>query len=572
MNDTIVLDEQERDAVQSGLIEDLVQFLKENVGEERKKKKAGRPQQVAWAQIVAGVLVSVLFGMNNYQQLWRRLRRKELADFPKIKVQDDAIIKRLKNAGTEPFERLFEQWGHRPSVEGTACELARFAPKIVAIDEMSGDQMQRQLKGQRGLKKGDKQLLPGKLAGRFNIRTQQWEMVQWREDAQANCKVNVRSLVQGLVVGSLLLFDLGYFAFWWLDELSERGYWWVSRMRDKTSYELVHVFWRYEGNVDALIWLGAHRADRAGRMVRMVRIWDGEMLHTYITNVLDPRQMSLKEIVQLYARRWDIELAFLLLKEYLGLHHWWSSQPELLQQQCLAMVMVSQLLQGVRMQMAVQAGVDAFEVSLPLVVELLPQLLQEREDPLEWMRKYGRELAVIRPRSRLEPVVPEIVEGELVLPAQDLLQERKARYHSYGGGEEKKQGKVTKTKTGSERKRRKRKEDQGREEREGRKGGEGEGEKLKRGRGKREKKGNVSKGWKSKDKGETQGREEREKEVLEQRREREKKKEGKARESVIDALQEERKEEKDEPEKQKEIQKERENLPLVREGLPYFSG
>jgi len=50
----------------------------------------------------------------------------------------------------------------------------------------------------------------------------------------------------------------------------------VSRLREKTSYQLVHDFWRFEGNIDALIWLGAHRADRAGQLVRLVRVWDGE--------------------------------------------------------------------------------------------------------------------------------------------------------------------------------------------------------------------------------------------------------------------------------------------------------
>jgi hypothetical protein len=137
--------------------------------------------------------------------------------------------------------------------------------------------------------------LPGKLAGRYDVRKQQWDLVQWRQDAQANCKMNVGSLLQGLPAGSLLLFDLGYFAFWWFDQLSERGYWWISRLREKTSYEIVHVYWRYEGHLDALIWLGAYRANRAGRMVRLIRFWDGQMLHTYITNVLDPHHLSMKE-------------------------------------------------------------------------------------------------------------------------------------------------------------------------------------------------------------------------------------------------------------------------------------
>ena len=150
-------------------------------------------------------------------------------------------------------------------------------------------------------------MLPGKLAGRYNIRSQQWEVVQWRENVQANCKVEVMSLLAGLEPGSLLLFDLGYFAFWWFDELSQQGSHWVSRLREKTSDELVHVFWRFEGHLDALIWLRTHRADRADKLVRLVRFWDGEQLHTSITNVLDPRQLSMQAIAQLYARSFDIE-------------------------------------------------------------------------------------------------------------------------------------------------------------------------------------------------------------------------------------------------------------------------
>ncbi len=323
MNTSIVVQEQDLQDRRGDWIEELVEGLKESLGDERKKKKSGRPQQVPWVQIVAGVLLSVLFGMNHYQQLWRRLRRKSLAGFAPISVQDDAIIKRLKNAGTEPFERLLKYLGQQPVVEGTAQDLASFAPYVVAIDVMTGDQMQRLLKPQRSLKKGDPQLLPGKLAGRYNIRCQQWEVVQWRKEVQANCKVQVMSLLAGLEPGSLVLFDLGYFAFWGFDEPSQQGYDWVSRLREKTSYQLVHVFWRFEGNIDALIWLGVHRADRAGKLVRLVRVWDGEQLHSYISNVLDPHVLSLKEIVQLYARRWDVELAFLLLKEYLGLHQWW---------------------------------------------------------------------------------------------------------------------------------------------------------------------------------------------------------------------------------------------------------
>jgi len=223
---------------------------------------------------------------------------------------------------------------------------------------------------------------------------------------------------------------------------------------------------------------------KSGLLVRMVRYWDGELLHTYITNVLDPHQLSLKEIAQLYGRRWDIELAFLLLKEYLGLHHWWSSQSELIKQQCLGVLIVAQVVQKMRMQMAIQAGVDAFEVSLPLLMQVLPELLQERQEPLEWMKTYGKELKIIRASNRLEPKVVQVREEEIVMPEGELYQERKARYHSYGEEEEKKRENTKKRKKGKKKKRKKKKK-----ERKKKRGGEGGGKKKsERGKRKEEKK------------------------------------------------------------------------------------
>jgi len=45
-----------------------------------------------------------------------------------------------------------------------------------------------------------------------------------------------------LPVGSLILEDLGYFGFAWLDWLTDAGYWFISRLKEKTSYEILHTF------------------------------------------------------------------------------------------------------------------------------------------------------------------------------------------------------------------------------------------------------------------------------------------------------------------------------------------
>jgi hypothetical protein len=211
--------------------------------------------------------------------------------------------------------------------------------------------------------KGDPRLLPGKLAARFNIRSQQWDFLQYRDLVQGNCKLEILTLLEGLAAGSLILFDLGYFSFPFFDYLTQMGYWYISRLREKTTYRILHTYYRHEGILDAVVWLGSSHGARAGYAVRLVRFHDGHGLRTYLTNVLDPRQLSMVDIAQLYARRWDIELADFPLKEQLGLHHWWSSQPELIVQQVWAVLIIAQVLQALRLEIAAAAQVEPFDVS-----------------------------------------------------------------------------------------------------------------------------------------------------------------------------------------------------------------
>ena len=49
--------------------------------------------------------------------------------------------------------------------------------------------------------------------------------------------------------------DLGYFGFAWFDWLTERGCHWLSRLRAKTSYKVIHTFYRRGDVFDGIVWL-----------------------------------------------------------------------------------------------------------------------------------------------------------------------------------------------------------------------------------------------------------------------------------------------------------------------------
>ncbi|MFL5665292.1 MAG: transposase [Ktedonobacteraceae bacterium] len=399
--------------------------------------RRGRPLLLPALHLWLALLISMLSGMQNYQDLWRTLRSRSIGPFQPIALTDDAVVKRLRQAGIEPLSVLFTRISQlvatflSPLPPALPVSLAAFASKIVAIDETTWDAVRRQLCHLRHVPAGDPALSPGKLAARFDVRLQQWEWLQFRSSAQANCKVEICSFLQGLPIWSLLLFDLGYFSFPWFDSLTQMHSWFITRSRQKTSYQIVHTFYRHEGILDALVWMGTSHRAHTGHLLRLVRYFDGTDLRMYVTNVLDPRQLSLPDIARLYARRGDIELAFLTLKEHLNLHHWWSAHTLLMQQQVLIVLIVAQLLQAMRMQIAFEASIDPFEVSLPLLARALPQFLRHREDLVEWVLRSGKDTGFIRPSSRIVLRLPEISCDALSFPLTPLKLTRPARYVEY---------------------------------------------------------------------------------------------------------------------------------------------
>jgi hypothetical protein len=212
------------------------------------------------------------------------------------------------------------------------------------------------------------------------------------------------------------------------DDLTDGGRWWVSRLRHKTSTDLIHVFSAEGETRDALVWLGTHRADRAKHAVRLVQFRQGSTLHCYVTNVRDPHLLPLPEIARLYARRWDIEMAFDLAKTELGLHLLWSSKPAVLLAQVWAVLLIAQILQALRVLIAAAAQVTVFDVSLPLLVRYLPQYARQGIDPIAAFVEDGPRLGFIRPSRRTQITAPTIPADHLRAPPAGLVLVRTPRY------------------------------------------------------------------------------------------------------------------------------------------------
>lgn len=325
-----------------------------------------------------------------------------MGSFAPVQVTDQAIYNRIEGASIR-LQWLFESISAwlRPRVE---CwqdrRLAPFASQVYATDVSLLDRMARALPWLRTLADGAPGLLAGQISALFDVRRQQWVRVDCWPQAHDNCKEHVLTLLERVEAGVLILFDRGYLSFPIFDALSARGIWWISRYANQVSYHISHICYQADGVLDAVVYLGTWRSNQAKYPVRLIQFWWQGRHYQYLSNVLDPHRLPLADVVRLYARRWDIELAFRLLKDFLALHHLWSAKWAVVQVQLWCCLILAQVYHALQVEIAGQAGVDVFEVSLDLLTRLTPGWLERGRIPLEHAVRFGRELGVIRPSTR----------------------------------------------------------------------------------------------------------------------------------------------------------------------------
>jgi Transposase DDE domain len=406
-------------------LQEMIEKLEPNL---RPPMGPGRPRVLPALCLWAGVVVCVLRGWSSQLKIWRLLSSKGLWDYPRFAITDQAVYKRLEEGGADPLKQLFEQVSAvlEAHLQAYRQKLAPFASEVVAIDATTMDQVLRHLPVLRQVPRGEDALMPGKLAGVYDVRLQQWRYVEHVEAVHENDKIAAQNLLQHIQQGALILMDLGFFSFPWFDQLTAEGYGWISRLRQKTTYQVLHAFYQQGDTFDGLVRLGAYRADRARYAVRLVTFRVGEVSYQYITNVVHPTQLSLHDIAVLYARRWDIEMAFKLIKRELGLHLFWSAKPVILLQQVWAVLLISQILHALQLEIAAKAAVDPFDVSLTLLVEYLPAWSDV--DFVALVVERGRAAGFIRPSRRIRIQTPPLDLTEYRPPPPDLALVFEPRY------------------------------------------------------------------------------------------------------------------------------------------------
>jgi hypothetical protein len=400
--------------------------------------KRGRPPTLTRPHLALAILMCLLQGWHSQLQVWREIAGKHVGPFAPLPLSDEAVYKQLARNGVACLQQLFDHvslWLRQRLIAHEDRSLAPFAREVLALDESTLAQVGRWLPWLREVPTGHSRLLAGRLCCLFDLRRQQWAQVALLPEAKANCKLYAPEIVQQVRKGSLLVFDRGYLSFPLFDQLTGEGIWWLTRYANKVNYQIVHVYYHADGVLDALVQLGSPKGDRAAYTVRLISVRVRGKTCTYLTNVVDPHLLPLDEMVRLYARRWDIEVAFRLLKDHLPANDIWSAKWQVIAVHIWACLILAQLFHGLQIELAAQAGVELFDVSVHLLVRYAVAQMREGRLPFGGdVLSYARRTRIIRPSTRLPYQAPHLSWQEICWPATVLVWHREPHYRQRNCG------------------------------------------------------------------------------------------------------------------------------------------
>jgi hypothetical protein len=333
-----------------------------------------------------------LNGTGSFAVLLVDLATGTLTGLPQVSVSAQAFYQRLSRLGHARFLLLFQQvTAHlRANTASRAWvhQLAPWAAGIFAIDDTTLDALARRVDELRVLKKGAPGTLAGRLGSVLDLRTGKLAEVLYNPDSTANEKTHLLPLVKRLGRGALVVLDLGYFSFKLFDAITEGKQFFVTRMRKLATYEVLQVLVDRPLYRDRIVSLGSNRSDRAAHPVRLVELWLNGEWWRYLTNVLDPHQLSAAAVWRLYLERWGIEQAFSAIKRVLGLASLRCSTPPGVLAQIWSTLTVFQILQDLRLEIAAAQGLNEDQVSwhrLVYRISLYARVPEPKPPPREWL-------------------------------------------------------------------------------------------------------------------------------------------------------------------------------------------
>ena len=279
--------------------------------------------------MVALVLTLIWRRVPGVCTLTRMIACERLLWVQPTRVSQPALSDRFLEFPAELFQSVLERVCHslparsaartRPLPAPLSTLLSHF-PTCYALDGTTLDALFRKL---LVLREAPDAPLGRHVLAAVDLLTHLPAKLVWADDSQTNDKALLPDLLAWLPKQSLVVFDLGFFSFPFFDQLAKQQCAFVSRLREKSSYKVLQTLVNRPLVRDQIVQLGVYRSNVCHTMVRLIEVYVNGSWRRYITNVLDPQQLSIVEAVSVYDRRWRVETSFLHVKRLLDLSYLW---------------------------------------------------------------------------------------------------------------------------------------------------------------------------------------------------------------------------------------------------------
>jgi hypothetical protein len=223
----------------------------------------------------------------------------------------------------------------------------------------------------------------------------------FEENAKSNEKLFNDRILESVPAGGMIVLDAGFFSFGFFDAFTDGGKFFLTRMKANVSYRSISVLSEGRYYRDEIIEVGLHRTAPCKHQLRMVSVLWGTTWYRYLTNELDPKRLSAKDLVTLYRGRWRIEDAFLLTKRLLGLSYLWVGSSNGIQLQIYATWIFYAILIELCHEVALALEQPLERISVEMVFRSLyhysRELMRNPEtDVIEFLAENAKLFAVVK--------------------------------------------------------------------------------------------------------------------------------------------------------------------------------
>lgn len=281
--------------------------------------------------MLSAVLTMVWRNVPSVQELTRMLARENLLWSKTVEVSQQALSQRFLSFPAELFERVFfdllpqleQRWQQRlrrPLARSVEFAKAQFE-RVWIVDGSTLEALFRKLDSLQDKPTGT---LAGKMATVVDLVTRLPVQIWFTENPAVSDTYFEAPLLSVLQANTLLIIDRGFYHFQFWQQLIEANVSFICRLKAGASYTVEQEFTNLPTVKDQQILLGVKRKNAPQVRLRLVQVRFGSTWYSYLTSVLDPRQLPPFAVADLYRRRWRIEEAFCTVKRLLGLSYLWT--------------------------------------------------------------------------------------------------------------------------------------------------------------------------------------------------------------------------------------------------------